>query len=178
MKMKRIIIVCFISIFLIRCTFSDKESTDGGILIEFGDIKKINTALLDDMDFVKLETNQESIIEGIRQIEVFNEHIYILDLYGVNVFGLNGKFIRNIKISGSGPGEFISPYSFWIDKTGYILILDLRLKRVLKYNIENFEFIENIEIPHINPIGFATIPGTDMFIYYYPFYQLLYKSFQ
>ena len=167
--MKKLIIVCFIAIFLVQCTFPDKEIT-GGILIEFGDVKKINTSLLDDLDFVKLETNSACLIDEIRQIEIFNERIYILDRFGVNVFGLDGKFIQNIKISGSGPGEFIFPYSFWIDKTGYILILDPRLRRVLKYSIENFEFIEeNIEIPHTGPIGFAIMPDNDMFIYYNAF---------
>ena len=167
--MKKIIVVCFIVICLIQCSSPDKEITGGGILIEFGDIEKINTALLDDLDFVKLGTNEECLIEEIRQIEIFNERIYILDRFGVNVFGLDGKFIQNIKISGSGPGEFTFPYSFWIDKTGYILIMDQQLMRVLKYNIDNFEFIENIKIPHTGPIGFAIMPGNDMFIYYNAF---------
>ena len=73
-RMKKVIIVCLISICLIRCTSPDKEIT-GGILIEFGDFNKINTSLLDDIDFVKLETNQECLIDEIRQIEVFNERI-------------------------------------------------------------------------------------------------------
>ena len=51
------------------------------------------------------------------------------------------------------------------------IILDFTLNRLLKYNIENLEFIETIVTPHYNPVSFGIMPDNDLFIYYHPKYQ-------
>lgn len=169
--MKKGIIIFLIVASFVKCTSPYKENNDNGVIIEFGKAEKANTSLLADMDFVKLETIEHCLIDEILQIEVFDKQIYILDRFALYVFGLDGKFIKKLQGSGNGPGEFMSPSSFWIDKNGYVLIADMLSVRLLKYGIESFEFIENIIMPNIVPMGFGIVPETDMFIYYFPKYS-------
>lgn len=169
--MKKYIVLFSIFFLLLHCTTptKDAESNFGeSVEIEFKSIESQSTSLLKDITFVKLETNNEILLGDINQIEVFDESIYILCDSGLYIFDLLGNFIRSIQRTGNGPGEFLSSYSFWIDKDGFIFILDRQLNRLLKYSLENLDFIESITMPHDSPLGFAKMPTENLFIYYYP----------
>ncbi len=169
--MKFHVIFCLILSFLFGCTTPSnhtEKSLSHDVRIEFKSIEPVSTSLLKDFTFVKLETNDEVLLEDISQIDIFDETIYILCNSGLYAFDLLGNFIKSIQSKGNGPGEFISPYSFWIDHTGFVFILDRQLNRLLKYHIKNFDFMESIAMPHKSPLGFAKIPKTNQFIYYYP----------
>lgn len=170
--MKKYIGAFLLLIFMIQCTTSSKKTekgyTENEYLVEFGNIEVQHTSLLKNVTFVKLETNDECLVGEIKQIEVFRKSIYILSDIGLYVFDLTGDFFKKIEVSGNGPGEFISPYSFWIDKDGFIFLLDRQLNRLQKYNIDDLNFIESIIMPYQSPIGFAKIPKSNLFIYYYP----------
>lgn len=88
-----------------------------------------------------------------------------------NVFGMDGKFVMRLEGRGNGPGEFISPHSFWIDKRGYVLILDRQLNRLLKYRLTDLEFAGDVILPAPSPLSFAVIPDQETYIYYYPLRQ-------
>ena len=130
--MGRNLIICLIAVSFFQCTSSNKKSSDNGIMIEFGEVRKVNTSLLEDIDFIKLETNEQCLIENINQIEVFNGHIYILDNYSLYVFGFDGKYIKKLQRSGNGSGEFMVPNNFWIDKNGYIYYIGFYIESVVK----------------------------------------------
>lgn len=169
--MKNIIIISLIFIFFYQCTFPTKDKPielEGSILLKFKSLEKESTSILKDISFVNLETKEECLIGNINQISVFNEYIYILSDDGLYIFDLNGIYKQKIENSGNGPGEFITPYSFWIDNAGFIFILDRQLSRLLKYDIENLSFLESIVMPYESPLSFAKMPDNDTFIYYYP----------
>lgn len=160
----------FLMFFLYQCTSSSNsnEGTAKEIQVEFNSIEPQSTSILKNITFVKLETGNDILLDNVIQTEVFEEIIYILCGSGLYAFDLSGNYIRSIITAGDGPGEFLSPYSFWIDKEGFVYILDRQLNRLQKYQTENFNFVETITMPHDSPIGFAKIEKNDVFIYYYP----------
>ncbi len=84
---------------------------------------------------ISLETTEESIIQGINEIEFFNDNIYILDSEGakaVLVFSKDGKYKYKIGKAGNGPGEYITPLDFKIiDNKVYVLTY----KKLLVYDM-------------------------------------------
>ncbi len=90
--------------------------------------------------YIPLETNDESLITGIRKIAKSDDYIFILDTLGtLNVFNTQGKFLRKIGQRGQGPGEYTVLTDFAVDtknKTVYINSVD----RLLSYDFEgNFK---------------------------------------
>jgi hypothetical protein len=177
--MKIYLLLIAVCILLSQCTHSSKESkepsksgNDVFTTIDFGNIKTEKMSeIIDNYSFVKLESNEDAIVGNIGQIEVYKEKIYILDRYTsrtLYVFSIEGTFIRKLAFKGNGPGEFISPSSFYIDTKGYILILDATLNRLLKYNLDDLSFVEEIVLPLQHPSSFFVLPETDLFCYYYP----------
>ena len=139
--------------------------------VDFGNLKQTAaTKLMSVESYVALESSEKSLLGHIGQMEVSEDHIYILDdkMNTFNVFGIDGKFVMKLEGSGNGPGEFISPHSFWIDKRGYVLILDRQLNRLLKYRLDNLDFAGNVTLPAPSPLSFAVIPDQEAYIYYYP----------
>jgi hypothetical protein len=142
--MKKIIAVLLVLIGLSSC---NNRTGNSGNNISV-DVSKIKHKLVlnckaDNVQFVALETNDESCIGHIDKILRANNHIYILDreiTKSVYIFNDNGKFISKIRNIGKGPGEYIEPYDFIIDQdTGNILILDVDLGKVLLYNENIFQ---------------------------------------
>lgn len=88
-----------------------------------------------------------------------------------NVFGKDGKFVMKLEGLGNGPGEFIAPHSFWIDKHGYVFILDRQLSRLLKYRLADLEYVGDVTLPAPSPLSFAVIPDQEVYAYYYPLRQ-------
>lgn len=165
----------FLSLFLLSCSSSPQRNLVEGTAINFGELSSINaTDLISDESYIALETNPNSLIGNIDQIEIYDEKIYILDSRNTSalyVFTINGKFITKLEGTGNGPGEFISPHSFWIDPNGYLFILDRQLSRLLKFQLKDLAFIDNITLPSPAPLSFAVMPGKDRYVYYYPLRQ-------
>lgn len=140
--------------------------------LNFGNLKSIRTSeVLADIRFVKLETINSSIIGDINQIEIHNDIIYILDRHTnfcVYRYSMDGKYLDKLDKRGGGPGEFIAPHSFYIDNNEFILILDASLSKLFKYDLNNFEFVEEIIIPRAGALSFQKTPNKDQYIYYYP----------
>lgn len=165
----------FLSLFLLSCSSSPQRNMIEGTAIDFGKLSSVNAAdLISDESYVALETNPNSLIGNIDQIEIYDEKIYILDSRNTNalyVFTINGKFITKLEGTGNGPGEFISPHSFWIDPNGYIFILDRQLSRLLKFQLKDLAFIDNVTLPSPAPLSFAVLPEKNRYVYYYPLRQ-------
>lgn len=106
---------------------------------------------------IQLETNDSSLIGEINNIETFADKIYLLDKHyskAVYIFDTAGRFIRKT-ILGKGPGEYLAPRSFTIDKKNKELVvwdmnqssfvisdLELNFKRKIRspYLIRDFVF--------------------------------------
>lgn len=98
---------------------------------------------------ILLETKDECLIRDIQSMEVFHNHIYILDdkenrLY---VFDLKGRFLYQIGSAGGGPGEYIQISDFTIDRENSVIyVLDESADKIHKYNLKNQEYISSIKV--------------------------------
>lgn len=164
------IISLFFTLLIAGCSKENKQVDES--VINFGDLKSMYASdLINVTKFVKLDSPEEALIGAMNQIEIYKDKIYILDRDKTNtlyVFSLEGHFITKLQGNNDGPGNFISPHSFWIDKGGEILILDRMQSKLLKYNLDTLEFICEIPLPAFSPFSFAKIPQEDKYVYYYP----------
>ena len=97
---------------------------------------------------ITLETNREFLIGHIKELQVFNGCIYILDaLYAKSlfVFNMDGHFIKKIGSLGNGPGEYIQPLDFTFDtENRFIFLLDYG-NRVHQYHLDGI-FVRTITL--------------------------------
>lgn len=94
--------------------------------------------VIDSIWYLPLETNDSSVISYIEQVAVFKDYYIILDIFSnkVMVFNKQGKFVRQLGHNGRGPGEYLDPNSFIIDKEKEeIIVHDDRSNRVIYYDI-------------------------------------------
>lgn len=77
----KLLSICSLSIVLYNC--HSRKSLDEIDTTQFSNLKKIESVTFGDSNYldssflVKLETNAESLIGNIAQIEVYNNNIYI-----------------------------------------------------------------------------------------------------
>jgi hypothetical protein len=88
-------------------------------------------------NIVELETNDLCLMNDIKQIEIIDSLIIILDLSeNLYIFNKNGEFINRVGIKGNGPEEYLSLRSFFInDKEKAIYVFDNMKKMLLKYDL-------------------------------------------
>ena len=105
--------------------------------VDFGNVPTYKSSELISVErLLPLEPSDESLFGSIDQLEVWKDRIYLLDTYKTNavlVFSAtDGKFIQKIAGTGNGPGEFLTPHSFWIDyPDGSLYVLDRRMSKLL-----------------------------------------------
>lgn len=89
------------------------------------------------IDYVVLETNDDSLFGEITDIKVVNEKIFIHDRVSdsILVFSAQGKFLNRIDAKGEGPGEFVDIESFTIDSDNDQIIIGAKGK-ILVYDFK------------------------------------------
>lgn len=101
--------------------------------------------IVDNVEFIPLETREECIIGSYDKILVLNDTIYVFDKMhqkAVFVFNIEGHFLYRISAIGRGPGEYFKAYDFYVDTvSSHIGILDYG--RIQKYNFRG-EYIEQV----------------------------------
>lgn len=104
--------------------------------------------------FIPLETTTENLIGEISQIEILDNRIFILDWFktkAIYVFDITGEFITRIGARGTGPGEYINPMSFFLNKQENTLsIVDLENKKILIYDSKTYNYIKSKRMPSHN----------------------------
>ncbi|WP_111310037.1 6-bladed beta-propeller [Confluentibacter sediminis] len=109
---------------------------------------KINLEnLIEEMNFIPLETTDKSIIGSINKILIddYSKSYFIHDKDNNKVlrFNFKGKFLNKIGDIGKGAEERMESYDVSIDKNNKLIsILDLRGRKVMRYNYEG-EFIDS-----------------------------------
>ena len=84
-------------------------------------------------DIVTL-SQEDSLIGNIRELQIDSEkNIWILDSknYCVKKFNRNGKFCFEFGQKGQGPGEFVKPFGFFVDKE--VIYISDPMARKLNY---------------------------------------------
>ena len=170
------IFVIFITALLIipvGCTSRKGESQSVAELVDFGNVQTCKSSELIRVErFLPLETSDCSLFGSIDQLEVWKDRIYLLDTYKTNavlVFSAtDGKFIHKIEGTGNGPGEFLSPHSFWIDRSDSSLyVMDRMMSKLLKYDLGNLDYEGDIKLPDLAPSAFC-VPTEGDYLYYFP----------
>ncbi|PHN01283.1 6-bladed beta-propeller [Flavilitoribacter nigricans] len=118
--------------------------------------------------FIKLESNESSLIENIRFVKKENDRIWILDdkRSAILTFDHEGKFLFRIESLGKGPGEYLylDDFDVYEDK---IYLLSGYQRKLLIFN-EDGNFISERSIPEegdfkaievINPNKFIMTGG-------------------
>lgn len=162
-----------ITIFLLCCCSKQEKDTQKITKISFS--TDSNFLLEDSLicDFIPLETTSNNLFSDIGAIEINNNLIYIIDIKNSKLllFDISGKFITQIGSNGNGPAEYMMPSRFYIDNEKKIItIADLGLHKILRYNLDNYQFIskqmgfvftdcawlDNKTIAWLNNDGFVT----------------------
>ena len=104
--------------------------------------KTLHDSILDKNEFIRLETNSESIIGQIDKIVLTGKKIFVLDsriAKALLVFDRKGKFLYKIEVKGKAPGEIMILYDFDIIETSKELII-LDYHEVLYFDLDgNFK---------------------------------------
>jgi len=91
-----------------------------------------------DIKYIKLETNDSCFIGEIKKAVLDDSYIFISSPYKdytrLLMFSVNGKFIRNIGISGRGPGEYSDVMDFCLNRAEQIIYILDPLGKILSYN--------------------------------------------
>jgi len=105
--------------------------------------------IIPDFTIVSLETNDESLIQYIKKVIVFENRIFILDdqrpIFAI--FSDEGQFVQTIGRKGNGPGEFYHPTDFILDtKNKLIELYDGFRDQILIYDF-NGKYLKSIRVP-------------------------------
>lgn len=165
---KKIIILSF-SLFIMSCgqptqAESNKETQENSKDIKIIDLEsnfkvtdekmKLSDAVCD-VEYIKLETTDESVLPSVSRLLITNKHILISawTFEYIYMFDRKGKFIRKIGKFGEGPGEFSVGICFTADDS-IAYIRSNWAGKILKYRLNdnkytgavpvNAEFIEKI----------------------------------
>ncbi|MDR1339659.1 MAG: 6-bladed beta-propeller [Prevotellaceae bacterium] len=103
--------------------------------------------------FIPLETRGDNLIGGIKIAKIMDDRIFILDenySKSIQVYTLQGKFISQIGSRGNGPGEYVNPMSFWIDKTSQTILVNGGTNQLIVYDLNTYEYLYSKKAPAFN----------------------------
>jgi hypothetical protein len=139
MNTRTILFIAFLLIFGGCKQNKSQETDDSGINIKVGSenyLDQVNySSIFDKVEYVKLETTEESLIGSISKIMYAKNQFFILDKQqrALLVFSDTGKFLWKINKQGNGPGEYrtITDFDLNNDK---LFLFDISSK-VLEYDL-------------------------------------------
>ena len=137
---------------MISCTHvSERIQNEAKDIISFsGSIAENNDSLFD-VRYIKLETNASCLLGTIGQVETVSDSLlFILDIrnFCLYAFSQEGKYLASIGTKGDGPGEYIHPYSFFVDYLqNRIGVVDIGRQKVIYYRLKDFLFQSEKRLP-------------------------------
>ena len=112
---------------------------------------------------VKLETNDDCLIQRISKIQFIDNKLYILDIdhNSLLIFNKDGSFDKKLAKFGGGPGEYIRILDFYIQDS-LLYMMDFSTRSILKYDL-NLAYLGKYRY---NTMGFQFIVKDDVFWIY------------
>ncbi len=139
MKLYKYLCICLLIQF-VSCTYVVRKDNDITVLkcLNCSKEPSEDIPLYTDLQIVKLETNSSCFISDIKQIEMTDSLIFILDLDShLYIFSKEGKFIRQVSTKGEAPNEYIVLNTFFIDKEReLVVLLDDYKRSLITYDFE------------------------------------------
>jgi len=170
-----IITVFTAALTLLGSCVSDKNK-DGPIIIDVeeavgkGSIGKLSD-YVKDIKYVKLETNDSSLLGSINEILFENGLIYVSDNNNCcKIFDGNGKFIKSIQRVGRGPEEYCDVRNISINPTNGNLLVLTSIGEIVEYTKEGI-FVKRVAQPEGigNSFNFMPISNDIFFAGYFKF---------
>jgi len=134
---------------------NNASATDPGkfFAIKYEDILKNKKAvpisqIASYIEYIKLETNQDCLIRGIRECLFTDKLIFISNRDHILKFSRGGKFLQKIGSPGRGPGEIdlIRTMSILPDKQ--IIIVQKNIREMLYFSFDG-KLIKTVKIPNV-----------------------------
>lgn len=176
-KITKLFIVLVVGMYFYNCS-SDKLSENNNNLIEINlneerILKELPmSSFCSEFKLIFLEVNGQSLIGDISAIYIKGNNIYVLDSRiskSLFVFDLEGNFIRKIGQTGNGPGEYIRPSCFTINKNdSSIYIVDNSQKKIIKYSSSG-NFIKDIQCE--NNVVSIVCQDNNIYLKHQPFFE-------
>ena len=131
-------IIIIIALFLFSSCSSQKENQEHNSIYSYADLKEYSTTITRSEDFlalpleyVELETTDNSLVGYVERIVVNDSLIYIKSDGSLHLFERSGKFRNSIGRVGQGPKEVISIFDFAVDAENQeVYILDLQGQKI------------------------------------------------
>ena len=133
----RCLIYSFIFIFVVGCNEKPSKHARLDTIKIFNNDTAHYEGVFKKTETILLETNNNCLISKISQLDFFSGKIFVLDQNTKNIFIFDSKghFLNRIGSIGKGPGEFIRPLQFILNRKDSILkIYDSAQKKILFYN--------------------------------------------
>lgn len=150
MSQLRSLLFVFCMFFCLGCNNHQKETEDSALKNIHIDLTKTENKkpleeYVDEVEFIRLETTDSSLIRMITGIKVADRKIYISDQSQgcIFVFDENGKYLFKLEHLGRGPDEYSHLLGFYVDKQH--IIVSGMLELVL-YDKDNGSFAKKIRI--------------------------------
>lgn len=99
-------------------------------------------SLFNDYNIIKLADIEKGVIGNIDQVIISDTTIIVLDAFlskSIFIFHTDGRFIRKLGQTGSGPGEYVKPISIDLDQDT-LYVYDSGNGRIHKYLLDG-EFV-------------------------------------
>lgn len=144
--------------------FEKKETTFFINLPKTEENKLRVSEFADTVVYIPLETNSNSLLRRVRQIQIINNHILVNDGNKLLLFSMDGKFVRQIGKKGKGPGEYLIIFDFGVI-SDTIFISSTGKRSLIKYSI-NGEFIEEVLTPDRHEMSWFDITPEKNFVEY------------
>ena len=168
-------IIIFILILLACASCKNDRTDDHGqeiqLRFEFDDIEF--SEWIDSIQFIPLQTNDESLIGKISDIFFQQNKYFVFDEQQKNVviFDKKGKYLSKIDSKGQGPCEYENIRDLYVDERGTVKIMShSNPAKIIEYSTENHSCKETVfhEImcsnfyPYNNGYVFFSSHGNDL----------------
>lgn len=178
--LSRVFVILFLWIFFTSCDVKEPIKIEEGL-------ESLNTVNIDatwfdlegksinkiSVEYIPLETIDNSLIGNIDDIKIAHNRIFILDRHiakAVLIFDSKGKFINKIEAEGMGPTEISLLTDFTINRdSNEIIISDLKQKKIATY-----DFNGNFKKSVTRDLWFTNFEWLfeDKFLFYHSHYGL------
>ncbi|MGM0642015.1 MAG: 6-bladed beta-propeller [Thermotogota bacterium] len=165
LKMLDKILLLLPLLFLVCCskTGDEKKHTESNsqlTRVDFEDLSEFEKTIslsdiAKDVSYIKLETNENVLVNKINNIKLTKDFIFISDLDNVYQFSKTGDYIRKIGRKGRGPGEYVHIASLEINESREEIYVHCSTrKKLFVYNFRG-KFCHQFNLPEMNELAFV-----------------------
>lgn len=136
---------------LAGCTCTDTDNSAVKKIV-FDENAALRTAC-PSYTFIPLETGADNLIGDINIAKITDNRIFILDenySKSIQVYTLQGKFISHIGKLGNGPGEYVTPMNFQIDKMSQTVLVNGETGKLIVYDLNTYRYLYTKHTPTFN----------------------------